>query len=95
MVEREEEIAAQEAQEKVATNAAIKREVDLAPQHSSDDESHDDSSSESDEGMEEVKPKLKKAKREVEEDKEGEEVPVAKKKGGGYNKEQALSLIHI
>lgn len=91
MVEREEDIAAQEAQEKVATKATIKREVDLAPQHSSDDESHDDSSSESDEEIEEVKPKLKKAKREVEEDKEEEEVPVAKKKGGGYNKEQAWS----
>jgi len=91
LVEREEEIAAQETQEKAATKAAIKREVDLVPQHSSDDESHDDNSSESDKEIEEIKPKMKKAKREVEEGKEEEDMPVAKKKGGGYNKEQAWS----
>ncbi|KAM3575742.1 hypothetical protein VYU27_002361 [Nannochloropsis oceanica] len=91
LVEREEEIAAQETQEKAATKAAIKREVDLVPQHSSDDESHDDNSSESDKEIGEIKPKMKKAKREVEEGKEEEDMPVAKKKAGGYNKEQAWS----
>jgi upstream activation factor subunit UAF30 len=89
--EREEDAEAQEAQEKAAAKAAIKREVNLAPQHSSDDESQDGSSSGSDEEEEEVKPKLKKAKREVDEDGGEEGVKVAKKKGGGFNKEQAWS----
>ena len=81
--EREEEAEAQEA----AAKAAIKREVNPAPQHSIDDESQDGSSSGSDDEEEEVKPKLKRAKREVDE----EQVVVAKKKGGGFNKEQAWS----